>query len=427
MIACVFAKILLFEWLLYCVHGDRARYAQGLLSACKHQNIVFVKIFQSLYNESSISPEFNDAMKQYTTNATYTNDDIDYESLKQIKLDYDIEMSEDRVLNSGMIAVVFKGRLRSSGQAVIIKLRRNGIEEKLRKGCSEIIHLYSIARYLYPNNKIIQLLKPFAMNISDIIEQCDFSREINNMVLAKQQVARLEYIKIPDCYNTPPDRINTSFIVMEHLEGEMLGAAAIPDAQTYFEYIIEYDIYTFVNGLLYHSDQHTGNLIFMRRDGAPVLGIIDFGLVIHPTPQTSHLAVNILSVIMSFIDMDEEGRRLYCEQICLIEEFKYLFEPFLDTSTLSDGDIHALNDAIFAFLEKIATETNISQRMFVTFINTVCALIHRELVLNRDMYNLIMGMTMSRGVGGLLLKDKFNPTERKRIIHKLIRKIVKNR
>ena len=147
--------------LLYMLLGKTADFYARVLYILRTENILFTKIFQSLANSSheQIPSELREQLQRYNANASYTEDDINYDALDAIETDHGIHIDRT-VINSGMIALVFRGT-DASGTPVIVKLKRRGITENLRAGCRSITDFYNVIAYWYPQNIYVRILRPF--------------------------------------------------------------------------------------------------------------------------------------------------------------------------------------------------------------------------------------------------------------------------
>ena len=85
---------------------DKVAFYEQTLQLLRSHNILFTKVFQSLTNSSSlnIEPDLQRVLTRYTTNVTYTEDEIDQVTIDEVEKNYDVRIDR-RVVNSGMIAL----------------------------------------------------------------------------------------------------------------------------------------------------------------------------------------------------------------------------------------------------------------------------------------------------------------------------------
>jgi hypothetical protein len=184
----------------YYLAGYRASFYERTLRLLRNHNILFTKIFQSLANSPSLElgPELRTELAVYNSTVGYTENEIDYAAIDSIEATYDIRIDR-RPINSGMIALVFQGTRNNNNESVILNLKRRTIDDQLRRGCKSVAFLYNQVAYWSPRNLYVRVLRPFIRNIGDIIEQCDFGHEIQNMVDAREDYL-IEYLILKNEY-----------------------------------------------------------------------------------------------------------------------------------------------------------------------------------------------------------------------------------
>jgi predicted unusual protein kinase regulating ubiquinone biosynthesis (AarF/ABC1/UbiB family) len=171
-----------------------------VLGLLRNENLLFTKIFQSLANSSSLelSPELRTEFRRFTANCPYTQEEIDVETLAEVSERYGIQFPSTTPQQSGMIALIFKGTQIDTGDSVILKLKRRNINARLSEACDSIRLLYAEASRLLPKHKVLLILQPFIDNLHDILDQCDFNREIRNLQQASEDYAELTCVRIPE-------------------------------------------------------------------------------------------------------------------------------------------------------------------------------------------------------------------------------------
>jgi predicted unusual protein kinase regulating ubiquinone biosynthesis (AarF/ABC1/UbiB family) len=361
---------------------DKPTFYKKALQCLRDENILFTKIFQSLANSSNVQcvPELKAELQHYSANTSYTESEIDYETLDQIEQAYNLQIDR-RVINSGMIALVFKG-YDADGTPVIIKLKRRDITNRLKKACESVVALYKFISYWYPKNIYVRVLKPFITNIDDIIEQCDFACEISNMKKAKEDYEPLDFIKIPIVYNESPTE--TDYIVMEFID----GTHTLPDATTederleYMEKFGTFTTYAVLYNALQHTDLHSGNILFTPTG----LGIIDFGMA-------TQLSDEIHEVILSIAEIIRDQTPLH--EIDVIDSFKDIFVPPLNKAEITD--IVRVEDIIISIAQPLADNIDLDELNITDSIEVLAQHLGRDIVLNKDVYKIILGLSMMSG------------------------------
>jgi len=367
---------------LYAWYGKTTTFYKRALQRLRDENILFTKIFQSLANSSNIFcvPELKTELQHYSANTSYTESEINYEMLDQIEQTYNLQIDR-RVINSGMIALVFKG-YDTSGTPVIIKMKRRDINAQLQKGCDSVVAFYKFISYWYPKNIYVRVLKPFITNIDDIIEQCDFVHEIANMRQAKDDYAPLDFIKIPVAYNKSPSE--TEYIVMEFIEGShtLHDATSEDERLRYMEQYGTFTTYAFLYNAMQHTDLHSGNILFTPTG----LGIIDFGMATQVTEESHEIALSIAEIIRDQIPLHE---------IDFVETFKHVFSPPLNKADITD--LQKTEDIVMAIAQPLFDNIELDELNVTDNLMALSEYLGREVLLNKDIYKIILGLSMMSG------------------------------
>ena len=353
------------------------------LQLLRNENILFTKIFQSLANCSShqLDPELRAELQHYTANASYTEAEINYELLDRIEHEYNLQIDR-RVINSGMIAIVFRG-VDASGNPVIIKLKRRSITEQLQRGCDDITTIYGYLSYWKPDNIYVRVLRPFIRNIDDIIEQCDFTREIANLRTAKEDFAPLDFIQIPAVYNrTVAEPVE--YILMEYIEGTHTLPPNTPEEirLTYLEQYCLCACFSFLSNTIQHTDLHSGNLLFTTTG----LAFIDYGMAIQLT-DAEH------DIILSVIEIIHEERPIH--EIDFIETFKDIFDPPLNKATIRN--VQAVEDACISIMQPMLENIDVDELHVTDNLTMLNTHLDNHIDLNRVMYKMLLAFSMMGG------------------------------
>jgi predicted unusual protein kinase regulating ubiquinone biosynthesis (AarF/ABC1/UbiB family) len=362
---------------------NKLAFYERTLQLLRNQNILFTKVFQSLTNSSSlpIDPELRSVLSRYTTNVTYTEDEIDHTTIDDVEKNHDVRIDR-RVVNSGMIALVFHGTT-SSGDPIVLKLKRRDIDAQIRKGCESTRYMYDVVAYLYPRNIVVRILKPFIENIDDIIDQCDFDREIQNMLAAAEDYAELSFIQIPAVHNHSSSNHNTrtSYILMDRI----VGHHVMPPEKTETErlhYLYQFCLFNsfgMLSNAIQHTDLHSGNILFTDTG----LGVIDFGMALRVS-DTTH------EIVLSIADIVRDGSRV--SDMDYAETFKHLFVPVLSREEITDPvEFRNVCEAVMLPLTEnvVIDELNIQDRL-----EQLSTVLKREIHMNREFYKMLLSMTM---------------------------------
>jgi predicted unusual protein kinase regulating ubiquinone biosynthesis (AarF/ABC1/UbiB family) len=380
--------------------GNKLIFFRKTLHCLRQENILFTKIFQSLANNSNLelSNEFRAELRPYTTNASYTEDEIDYEAIDHVEETYGVRMDR-HVANSGMIALIFNGT-DSSGNSVILKLKRADIYNRLREGCENVSVFYQWATYWWPRHFIVQALRPFFLNLNDILEQCDFGREIQNMTEAHEDYAELGFVKIPVVRNRPAD---TEYILMDRIDGTHVMPPETSEEDrlaTLFKFCL-FVGFGYISNAVQHIDLHAGNVLFMPNGD---LGIIDFGLAFRFTDDEHDTLLSLGEIIRGNQELDD---------VDIIETFKNIFDPPFRLEDVDDPIAFA--NVCRDIIRPILHHMNTTELVLLDNIESISSLMKREVTMVPHFYKILLGMACMGQLHSIMGRNYEN--------HKMLRDI----
>ena len=245
---------------------------KNMCSALTEMNIFYVKFFQ-WFSETEQDIELFDYFKQFKTNVFYRPSDIDYFAIDLLKIEvarqgHRLVLDLDQPMNSGTVALVFKGRF--NDQPVVLKVLRRNIRSELESIYTHYKWFTWMMSWVRPD---IQM--DFLKIINDTRETCfsqlDFQQEVANINLFAQKFKKNKNITIPTVHWA-----NENLILMDYLESYPIDVWTVSDYHTYakrFTYLL---IASYFIKDIYHGDLHMGNIVFMKDHR---IGLIDFGIV----------------------------------------------------------------------------------------------------------------------------------------------------
>uniref|UniRef100_A0A6C0E4A6 ABC1 atypical kinase-like domain-containing protein n=1 Tax=viral metagenome TaxID=1070528 RepID=A0A6C0E4A6_9ZZZZ len=269
-------------------------------------NVLFIKLFQSLSANKSVSPRLLTLFRKNTNSSEYYQSDIDYILIEQIREKYDIVIENLVPINSGMIAIVFKGHTKE-GKELVIKIKRKDITKRLERGYKQFVFWYHVAKvitYPFQANDFLESIASFIESKDYIMTQCDFNNEIEVMRTTKEEVSDfsenntisdLDKIIIPDVYNLEGD---DEFIIMDYLSGKTCFEVDNNQKQQYVRLLLKFALCSNYLFRYMHTDLHPGNLICMNDEGTLKLGIIDFGMFLKIGDSNVKMALSRVSDIL---------------------------------------------------------------------------------------------------------------------------------
>ena len=319
--------IFLSEYILY-----QFTNSYSVRNVCKKLtkfNILYVKLFQALaVNQEIIGLDANNELLEFTDRAPYHTDEIDYETLDTLLFENDLVLEKREPINSGMISIVFLARERlDNNKSYIIKMKRNGIKEKLQEAIEGILSCLSCLSFLssvcfldFLNLNLVKkykLVELIERNVEIIQQQTDFQKEVENIKLVKRNCGNLKYVVIPEVYPHITER-HRNVILMDYVEGktlaemceglhfctfktptkwavmsgkgnsyhalEMCEGVKKEDSLGFAKSVLKFGFVTsFLHGVT-HGDLHCGNIVFIKDDtiNTPYpykIGVFDFGIL----------------------------------------------------------------------------------------------------------------------------------------------------
>ena len=289
------------EFFLYLIFQDYSSFIERLALELSSINILCVKIFQAIaLNNSFIDDKVNNKLLQFTDNAPWNFSDINLQSLIEIADKYNLYLKAryEVPINSGMISLVFKAYKKDNyNQAVIIKMKRNNIEEKLNDAIDNLLFSIYLLSFIPIVNKY-QISEVVNKNIEIIRHQTNFLEEVDNINRIKTNCKNLKYVKIPSANR----RVTEEFpncILMDYIEGIKINQIQKEDYEGFAKQVIKFGFVTSMVHGVTHGDLHGGNILFIKDKNDEKyphkIGVIDFGIIYELNSQYKGLIFEILT------------------------------------------------------------------------------------------------------------------------------------
>jgi ubiquinone biosynthesis protein len=233
---------------------------------------------------------------------------------------------------SASIAQVHRARL-ASGEEVVVKVQRPGIEEQIR---SDTDLLFYLARFLEGVIEETGIYTPTGIVTefrAAMLLELDFENEARNIEEFAKNNASRKSVVIPRLY---PDLSSRTVITLEELKGvklkTVLDTPDFPgiDRRQLARNVLEASFHQLFNDGLFHGDPHPGNVIVLEGNR---LGLLDFGLVGRLNRQMQE-SIILLVLAVALRDPDTVARLLYKvgvpgERINL-QQFRHQIHDLLD-------------------------------------------------------------------------------------------------
>ena len=281
--------ILSSEAVFYLFFGNYLNCINRLTTRLSSINILYVKIFQAIAsNNSLIDEKTNNELLKFTDNAPWDLHDIRLEELIDICEKYDLEIKDgnEYPINSGMISLVYKAFKRSDDTPVIIKMKRNNIENRLNDAIENLKTFMYLLSFIPIIHKY-QISNVITKNIEIIRHQTNFNEEVNNINKIKNNCKHLKYVKIPEVYLDATNE-NSNFILMEYIDGKKINEIAEEDYYAFSKVVLKFGLLTTVIHGAAHGDLHSGNILFIKDEDDKKyphkIGVIDFGIIYEIDP-----------------------------------------------------------------------------------------------------------------------------------------------
>ena len=236
-------------------------------------------------------------------------------------------------LASASIAQVHRARL-ASGEEVVVKVQRPGIEEQIR---SDTDLLFYLARFLEGVIEETGIYTPTGIVTEfrqAMLLELDFLNEAHNIdAFAKSHLGR-DYVVVPKLYR---DLSTRTVITLEELKGTKLKTVletpdmAGIDRKLLAQHILDASFHQLFTDGLFHGDPHPGNVIVLEGNR---LGLIDFGLVGRLSKGMQE-SIILLVLAISLKDPDTVARLLYKvgvpDERINLHQFRVDIHQILDT------------------------------------------------------------------------------------------------
>jgi predicted unusual protein kinase regulating ubiquinone biosynthesis (AarF/ABC1/UbiB family) len=289
------------EYILYKISGNYELFIKDLAHRLAAINILCVKIFQAIsLNNSFIDEKINNKLIQFTDNAPWSYLDIDLVNLLHIAKKYNLDLRNgyEIPINSGMISLVFKAyKNDTSGQPVIIKMKRKNIQNDLDEAIDNLLFSVYLLSFIPIINKY-QISEVVNKNIEIIRRQTNFLEEVDNMELIKNNCKHLKYVKIPSANRAVTEEY-PNCIIMDFIEGIKINEIQKEDYEGFAKQVMKFGFVTSIVHGVTHGDLHGGNILFIKDKNDQrypyKIGVIDFGIIYELDSQYKGLVFEMLT------------------------------------------------------------------------------------------------------------------------------------
>ena len=284
--------------LYYIYHRNSLKFLKNLTFDIERFNYTYIKILQTISCNSLIfSDEQKDFLLKYSNQVPFKQSNHNYNFLVNLEKKYEgeLKINKDSPINSGIIALVYEGYLlRDIGddierkeQKIVIKVLKKDVTELLNSAWNDLEFFIKLFNYLpivykYKLNKLLDFNKDY------VIDQLNFSIELENLKCWKNFSNKIEYLEVPQ-YFEEFTKEDSNILVMEYLENISIKELSPELKKEYSVNLIKsFLIGSFFYGII-HGDLHSGNVLFLENSK---IGIIDFGIASKISRQEQNAMYN---------------------------------------------------------------------------------------------------------------------------------------
>ena len=215
------------------------------------------------------------------------------------------EAFAENPIGSASIGQVHRARLKESGEEVVVKVQRPGIEEKIR---ADLDILTTLAKLLEATVQEVELYSPSGIlrEFSQaLLKELDFRREAEHVEEFRRHFAMDPVVSAPRIFEawTTKEVLTMEFVrgePLEVIEGGTARAGVVLDRL--LDAVVKMVLY---DGF-FHGDPHPGNIFVTERDE---LVFIDFGMVGRLSGAQQDDVIDLIIAVLSG-DVDSIARTL---------------------------------------------------------------------------------------------------------------------
>ncbi|MCX7807783.1 MAG: AarF/ABC1/UbiB kinase family protein, partial [Deltaproteobacteria bacterium] len=216
------------------------------------------------------------------------------------------EVFEREPLASASVGQVHRARLKTEYNGVrevVVKVQRPNIRSMIE--CDlELLHLIASAiERAIPESRVYQPKKLVSEFDRAISAELDFLLEADNALRFLKNFADVPYARFPRVIREFSTR---RVLVLEYIEGKKVYDAVAEgfDPEQIARTALAIAIKSIFEDGFFHADPHPGNVLILGTPSAPVIGLIDLGLVGRLTP---HLRDKTIDLMVAAIQEDHRG------------------------------------------------------------------------------------------------------------------------
>lgn len=263
--------------------------------------IVYTKVFQWL----SFSPFMSSFLRRFTDMAPYIQDDIDSDSLNDLKTIASNDNSELDItplpINSGTLALVFGGKFTKDGHSkyVAIKVLRKGIRQKIKTAIETVEFICMLLKHIPYINKF-NFHKLIIDVKTDLLLQVDFKNETNNIKYVYQMCKKHKRI---NQQQTIDFLCTENCITMDFMEGGNILSFTKDEQESFIDSMVSSFVHLTFKKQIFHLDSHAGNILFNKENMK--ITFLDLGMMMKMSIIESNFLYDFVVILYDDFDKNQ--------------------------------------------------------------------------------------------------------------------------
>lgn len=169
---------------------------------------------------------------------------------------------DEQALASASIAQVHTAKLKATGQEVVLKVIRNGIEPIIQADLALMYQLAALVPKLSPEGKRLRAVEVVREYEKTLLDELDLRKEMNNAIRLRANFENSEKLYVPLMF---PEFAHKNLIVQERIYGIPVSNVAELEANgTNMQLLAERGVQVFFTQVFrdsfFHADMHPGNI-----------------------------------------------------------------------------------------------------------------------------------------------------------------------
>lgn len=207
-----------------------------------------------------------------------------------------VEWIDEEPLASASIGQVHRARIKLDDGAikeVVLKIQRPNIKQTIERDL-ELLHLLAGAiERAIPESRLYQPAKMVAEFDRAITAELDFGLEADHAERFAKNFEGMPYVRFPKVYRGHSGK---RVLALEFFKGLKVYDAIAQgyDGEAITRAMLTITIKSIFEDGFFHADPHPGNILIMGTPEAPVIGLIDLGLVGRLTPQLRDKTIDLM-------------------------------------------------------------------------------------------------------------------------------------